>query len=336
MRFPMMLLCMVVATAAALEVGDKAPSLAGVTWVKGAAVEPGTVVTVVEFWATWCGPCRKSIPHLTGLQKRYGDKLHVVGLSNEDAATVKPFVAQQNTAMEYHVGLADKALHAAYMAGVDGIPYAFVVDAAGTVMWSGHPMSMDRPLELIINGTFDAAAAKRMAKAESDLQQSLQGQRPDLVRAKQLIGEILILDPVHQQATNLRIAIARHEGDPAAVRAVLQAIPMDKLDGEFANSLAWARAVDEELALRNLDLALAFARRAMAMEPNNASYVDTYARVLHSLGLVTQAIAEQQRAVQLDPKNEALARTLGIYQDLLALQGSVDRPAAVAAPVALP
>ena len=73
----------------ALEVGQKAPSLAKITWMKGAAVETGTAVTVVEFWATWCGPCKTSIPHLTELQKKYADKVHIVGISNEDAATVR-------------------------------------------------------------------------------------------------------------------------------------------------------------------------------------------------------------------------------------------------------
>jgi len=57
------------------KLGDKAASLDGLTYVKG---EPVTFkegkVYVVEFWATWCGPCKTSIPHLTEIQKKYKDK----------------------------------------------------------------------------------------------------------------------------------------------------------------------------------------------------------------------------------------------------------------------
>src|SRR5258708_6041353 len=84
--------------ATALEIGDKAPKLAGVAWVKGEAPAESGKITVVEFWATWCGPCRVSIPHLSGLQKLYGDKIQILGISTEDEKTVRPFVDQQ-TAM---------------------------------------------------------------------------------------------------------------------------------------------------------------------------------------------------------------------------------------------
>ena len=121
------LISFVLGHALALEVGQKAPSLAKVTWMKGAAVETGSSVTVVEFWATWCGPCRTSIPHLTELQKKYQDKVRIVGISNEDADTVKPFIAEMGAKMDYHVGIADVATYSSYMEGIDGIPHAFVV-----------------------------------------------------------------------------------------------------------------------------------------------------------------------------------------------------------------
>ncbi len=59
------------ASAQTLGLGDPAPALAVKEFVKGAPVtafQKGNVY-VVEFWATWCGPCRTSIPHLTELQK---------------------------------------------------------------------------------------------------------------------------------------------------------------------------------------------------------------------------------------------------------------------------
>ena len=67
------------------KLGTPAPPLTGLEWVKNGPVEmkPGTVY-VVEFWATWCPPCRVSIPHLTELQHKYKDKnLVIVGISTE-------------------------------------------------------------------------------------------------------------------------------------------------------------------------------------------------------------------------------------------------------------
>ena len=73
----------------------KAASLDGLTYIKGKPVtfEKGKV-TVVEFWATWCPPCKESIPHLTKVQKQYKDKgVTVIGISNEqELETVKTFV----------------------------------------------------------------------------------------------------------------------------------------------------------------------------------------------------------------------------------------------------
>src|ERR1700710_690945 len=83
--------------AAGLTVGSPAPTLEVTKWYKG---EPVTAFDhsktyVVEFWATWCGPCRESIPHLTELQKKHAD-VTFIGVSVEadekDVETVKSFV----------------------------------------------------------------------------------------------------------------------------------------------------------------------------------------------------------------------------------------------------
>ena len=88
-----------VGTAAArvqiLGVGDPAPKLDVKSFVKGEPIkslEPGKLY-VVEFWATWCGPCRVSIPHLTELQKKHVDVVFIgVSIWEHDQNAVKPFV----------------------------------------------------------------------------------------------------------------------------------------------------------------------------------------------------------------------------------------------------
>lgn len=141
------------------KLGDAAYPLTGLTWVKGSPVTiaPG-MVYVVEFWATWCPPCRKSIPHLTELAKKYVDRVVFVGVSNEDLATVKPFVADQGDQMDYNVAVdtAGKVVDGYMTAfGQGGIPTAFVVDAAGKVVWLGHPMdNLDEVLDKVLAGTY--------------------------------------------------------------------------------------------------------------------------------------------------------------------------------------
>jgi thiol-disulfide isomerase/thioredoxin len=143
------------------KLGDAAYPLTGLTYVKG---EPVTItlgkVYVVEFWATWCPPCRTSIPHLTELRKKYEDKGVVfVGVSNEDVPTVKPFVADMGDKMDYNVAVDTAgAVVNGYMMAFqqNGIPTAFVVDAKGRVVWYGHPMGdLDSVIGHVLAGTYN-------------------------------------------------------------------------------------------------------------------------------------------------------------------------------------
>lgn len=94
-------------------------------------------VVVVEFWATWCPPCRQSIPHLIKMQSKYQDKgVVILGLTNEPLSAVKAFAEKMK--MNYPVGTGSKS---AGVYGVEGLPTAFVIGADGKVAWSGHPMS---------------------------------------------------------------------------------------------------------------------------------------------------------------------------------------------------
>jgi len=143
------------------ELGMSAPALNVAEWVKGQAVNlnegKGKNIYVVEFWATWCPPCRASIPHLTELQKKFKDKgVIVIGVSDETVAIVKPLVSKMGAKMEYTVAV-DKndKTSAAYMGtfGVGGIPHAFVVDKAGAIVWHGHPMDgLDKAIEAVLAG----------------------------------------------------------------------------------------------------------------------------------------------------------------------------------------
>lgn len=143
------------------KLGDAAYPLVGLTWVKGEPVNVGGgKVTVVEFWATWCPPCRVSIPHLTDLQAKYEDRgVVVVGISNEDEATVRPFVEKMGQKMDYHVAIDGAGkVGGGYMGAFkqNSIPTAFVVDKAGKVLWHGHPAEIEPVLDQVVSGTYAA------------------------------------------------------------------------------------------------------------------------------------------------------------------------------------
>ncbi|MEM9373320.1 MAG: TlpA disulfide reductase family protein [Planctomycetota bacterium] len=153
-----------------LWIGTKAPALQLAHFPRGEAItsfEPGQTY-VVEMWATWCGPCIAAFPHLAELQKKYAGDLNVIGVNiweraegDERIELVEDFVAE-HTEMQYTVAIEEgTAMADSWMkpAGRNGIPSAFIVDGTGRVAWMGHPMTMDEPLEQIINGNFDTEAA---------------------------------------------------------------------------------------------------------------------------------------------------------------------------------
>ncbi len=113
---------------------QKAPELIVEKWLTPEPKREGKFV-LIDFWATWCGPCRKAIPELNALQKKFGDRLVVIGISDETAEKVQQL---QEPKMEYHVAIDTQARTKNALA-VTGIPHLILMDPKGVVKWEGFP-----------------------------------------------------------------------------------------------------------------------------------------------------------------------------------------------------
>jgi thiol-disulfide isomerase/thioredoxin len=122
-----------------LRAGTAAPAISADTWINtNGAVELSALrgkVVVIEFWATWCGPCRDSIPHLNKLHDRWKDKdVMVIGLTDEPPENVRQFIRKNG--IRYAIGAGSSS---SFDYGVRSIPHVFVIAGDGTVVWDGYP-----------------------------------------------------------------------------------------------------------------------------------------------------------------------------------------------------
>ena len=168
---------------AELLIGDPAPPIEVESFLKGepiTALVPGTVY-VVEFWATWCGPCKASIPHLSDLQKRHPEvPIIAVAVGWSDIGEVQAFVRERDAAIGYRIaidGAPGEGARRSRMRGAwcdaayeRGVPTAFIVDGGGRVTWIGHPMDIDEPLAAVVEERWDlpAVAEAHRRRLEQD------------------------------------------------------------------------------------------------------------------------------------------------------------------------
>jgi peroxiredoxin len=331
-------LCATASAAWALDVGDKAPPLEIKEWVQGEPVVldqlVGKKVVVVEFWATWCPPCKESIPHLSKLAERYKANLEIIGVSDEAPGVVKEFAADGK--FKYRVACdSDRNTNGVYMEGVNGIPHAFVIDLQGNVAWAGHPMmGLDAVVEKVLAGKYDVAKAKDAAVARKELMGTLQGrQDADMIGAA--CDKVLSADPSDTQALDIKLRVLKSrkndksEPDVAGYKAfVAQHLP--KVDGDWRalNAVAWALATDDGFRWRDAAVALKTARRAVEVSQSKESApLGTLARTYFETGLLDQALETQRKAVALDDKDDGLKSTLAYYEACADLRKQVGGPA---------
>ncbi len=316
------------AQAEGLGLGDPAPPLTVSKFVKGTKVdkfEPGKIY-VVEFWATWCGPCKVSIPHLTELQEKHKDVTFIgVSVWENDPELVEPFVQEMGDKMNYTVAMDDvgdggkpdkgkMAENWMTAAGEGGIPAAFVVNKDGKIAWVGHPMEMEKPLAQIVDGTYDldkAVSDRLEEKARQQKLQALIGKFREAA-AKGPEAQLKVLDEALADDPGLEatIGMARYNllvqtGDQDRITATAEKLIANFSENAMAlNAIAWPlidpdrkggkpTAAQLELALKASGLA------SENTKGENPAILDTYALALSLSGDKAKALEVQEKAIKL-------------------------------------
>ena len=233
-----------------LTIGDKTPVFAPEGWAKGTptpAFQKGKVY-VVEFWATWCGPCIASFPHLSDMADKMKGKATFISVNTWDrnqegekaakheghVARVAKFIKDNASKMRYTIAFDDEkdTIATTWMraAGRNGIPCAFIVNQDSKIAWIGHPMQMDKPLEEITSGSYDIAAAKTKfdteaaaAKAQAEASRNAQVAVGEAAKAgdmAQFDAAIAKLSPNKAQALMQGISMAVRTSPEFALKVV--------------------------------------------------------------------------------------------------------------------
>lgn len=127
----------------AQEVGQKAPDIMIERWINKtpSGTNPFSGRTVVlEFWATWCNPCRKAIPHINKLVDKFQDDRFIfVSVSKESSDDLKKFT--KTTKMKAFVAADDEGKTIKNY-GINEIPQCFIINADGIIVWKGEPKDL--------------------------------------------------------------------------------------------------------------------------------------------------------------------------------------------------
>lgn len=127
---------------------------------------PGNRLIAIDFWATWCNPCRASIPHLNEMHAKRGQDVLVVGISDEAESAFNAGAKKhglQPSQFSYSLAIDPAGTLKDKFFAVKGIPHMAIISPDGVVRWQGHPMSLsEQDLDKLV------AANKALSKPAAE------------------------------------------------------------------------------------------------------------------------------------------------------------------------
>lgn len=316
-----------------MTVGDAAPPISISKWIQGEPVASLTPdrVYVVEFWATWCGPCLRSMPHIASLQAEYGDKVAFIGVTAEEDAVVSEFMSQVppggdkkwSEILSYRIALDDeRKTNAAYMdaAGQGGIPCAFIVGKSSTIEWIGHPMGIDNPLKQVVDGTWDSDAMRTKLKLGPQLDAAAGA--GDFKKALALLEPVIKKFPSNNEFQMIQFRLF-HAAEMVAEmnKSAAELVKSSNDDARQLNEIAGLMAENPDFEGVNLDVAFAASRRALELtEDKDLLSIATNALVHFRRGEIEEAVAQQKKALEIaeNPRHkQQLQESLTKYESAL-------------------
>lgn len=326
-------LALAAGTARATEaaVGEKAPDLDVTSWIQGDPVVldncVGKRIVVLEFFATDSDPAKRALPRLSRLAERHKDHdVDVVAVSDEKPDVLKAFAGdgkfkfkiacdgERNSSGPYTKGfkIAEGAM-------------AAVIDKAGVLVWKGKSPGLERIVDKVVAGKYDAEKAKKIAEQSDLVDDATMEKSWDEAGAQ--ADKLLEMDSGNDKAIAAKFKQFQQNKDAAKCRAFVEKLlPTIEDDANALNAVAWQLVTMENLSLRQPAVALKAAKMALDRSGGlDAAIVDTLARVQATIGLFDEAIATQKKAIALDPSDESFKGTLDYYLACVEARKSGDK-----------
>ena len=302
-----------------LKVGDQAPALVAEKWIKGNPVkefEKGRVY-VMEFWATWCGPCRASMPHLSEIARKYKKDADVISFNvkeliaakNKDGdyiSKVERFVKRLGDGMDYAVAadVRENVMWNTWLAasGMYGIPAAYIIDKDGRIAWIGHPASLEDPLEMVIAGTYNEEGKAKLAEKVKANKEKVKGmnealktaeEAKDYKKAADIVDQLMAASPGSGYLAAKKYKYLEQSDVKKAHAYALEALKTYENDPLTLQSISGQIDTDYKLALKLMQKA------AAKCDSEDPYAVANLAKAYYKAGELTKAIETQQRVIDI-------------------------------------